>query len=113
GDTYFNGMFPAVYKEGGGDILQLIINLEKVLSDLPDGTRVIPGHGDLGTKADLLNYVVMLKETTSIVSAALRSGKTLQQLQQEKAFAKYDALGSGGAQTTDQYMAMLYKLLGS
>jgi len=111
GDTYFNGMFPAVYKEGGGDILQMIGNLEKVLSDLPDGVRVIPGHGDLATKTDLQNYVAMLKETTTIVSAAIRSGKPLAQLQQEKVFSKYENLGQGGAQTTDQYLTMLYKLL--
>jgi len=111
GDTYFNGMFPAVYKEGGGDILQMISNLEKVLADLPDGVRVIPGHGDLATKADLQNYVAMLKETTGIVRAAIRSGKPLSQLQQEKVFSKYETLGQGGAQTTDQYLAMLYKLL--
>jgi cyclase len=44
GDTYFNGMFPAVYKEGGGDILQLIANLEKVLADIPQDIKIIPGH---------------------------------------------------------------------
>jgi hypothetical protein len=36
---------------------------------------------------------------------------TLDQMQKEKVLAKYDALGSGGAQTTDQYLAMLYGLL--
>jgi cyclase len=111
GDTYFNGMFPAVYKEGGGDILQLIVNLEKVLAILPENTKVIPGHGDLATRADLLRYVSMLKETTAIVQTALRNGKTLEQLKTEKPLAKYDSLGRGGAQTTDQYLAMLYKLL--
>jgi cyclase len=111
GDTYFKGMFPAVYKEGGGDILQMISNLEKVLADLPEGTKVIPGHGDLATVADLRDYVAMLKETTAIAGAAIRSGKPLKQLQQEKALAKYEKLGQGGAQTTDEYLAMLYKLL--
>jgi len=32
-------------------------------------------------------------------------------MQKEKVLAKYDALGAGGAQTTEQYLAMLYKLL--
>jgi cyclase len=111
GDTYFKDMFPAVYKESGGDVLQLITNLDKVLSMIPDTVKIIPGHGPLATKADLRNYVAMLKETTSIVIAAIKARKPLKQLQQEKVLAKYDDLGNGGAQTNDQYLAMLYKLL--
>lgn len=111
GDTYFNGMFPAVYKEGGGDILQLIANLESILAVLPENIKIIPGHGALASKADFRSYVTMLKETTASVVAAIKSGSSLQQLQQQKLLAKYDSLGNGGAQTTEQYLAMLYKLL--
>lgn len=111
GDTYFNGMFPAVYTEGGGNITQMIKNLEKILARVPDNTKFIPGHGALATKAEFAEYVKMLKETTELVSQAMKAGKTLQQAQQQKILAKYDALGSGGAQTTGQYLEMLYKLL--
>jgi cyclase len=111
GDTYFNGMFPAVYKEGGGDILQLIANLEKVLADIPQDIKIIPGHGDLATKKDLTDYVAMLKETTDLVDSAIKSGKSLKQLQEQHVLSKYSKLGDGGAQTTEQYLGMLYKLL--
>lgn len=111
GDTYFNGMFPAVYKEGGGDILQMIRNLDKILPMLPDDIKVIPGHGALASKADLQAYVIMLKETTVAVQSAIKAGKTLEEIQKAKLIQKYDKLGSGGAQTTEQYTAMLYKLL--
>lgn len=111
GDTFFNGMFPAVYKEGGGNILQLIANLEKILKETPPDIKVIPGHGVLSTKTDLLNAVAMLKETTAIVDAAIKSGKSLKQLQEQNVLSKYSILGDGGAQTTDQYLSMLYKLL--
>jgi cyclase len=111
GDTYFNGMFPAVYKEGGGNRLQLIANLESILAVLPDNIKIIPGHGALATKADFRGYITMLKETTASVVAAIKSGRTLQQSEQQKLLAKYDSLGNGGAQSTQQYLAMLYKLL--
>lgn len=111
GDTFFNGMFPAVYKEGGGNILQLITNLEKVLVEIPADIKIIPGHGAIATKEDLLNYVVMLKETIELVSTGIKSNKSLQQLQKENVLSKYNKLGDGGAQTTDQYLEMLYKLL--
>lgn len=111
GDMFFFEMFPAVYTEGGGNIRQLIVSLEKILHDFPSDTKVIPGHGRLATMKDLADYVIMLKETTSTVESKIKEGKTLEQMKQEKILAKYDILGSGGAQTTDQYLGMLYKLL--
>ncbi len=111
GDMFFFGMFPAVYTQGGGDIRQLILSLETILKEIPPDVKVIPGHGELATMKDLSAYVFMLKETTSIVEAAIRQGKSLEQLKEAKSLAAYDALGNGGAQTTDQYLAMLFKLL--
>ena len=111
GDMFFFEMFPAVYTEGGGDIKQLIVALDKILLEIPADAHVVPGHGNLATMRDLAAYVAMLKETTGIVEGKIREGKTLEEMKKEKVLAKYDVLGSGGAQTTDQYLAMLYKLL--
>jgi cyclase len=111
GDTFFFGMFPAVYKEGGGDIKQLIVSLEKILIDIPSDTKVVPGHGELATMSDLKNYVTMLKETVGIVESALKQGKSAKEVQNDKVILKYSALGEGGAQTLEQYVAMLFKLL--
>jgi len=111
GDMFFFEMFPAVYAEGGGNIRQLIKTLEGIVKHFPADTHVIPGHGNLATMHDLENYLAMLTETVKIVETKLKEGKTLEQMTKEKVLAKYDALGNGGAQTTDQYLAMLYKLL--
>ncbi|MEP6950010.1 MAG: MBL fold metallo-hydrolase [Ginsengibacter sp.] len=111
GDMFFFGMFPAVYAEGGGDIKQLIVSLEKILSLFPADVHVIPGHGNLATMQDLADYVAMLKETVHIVESKIDKGEILEQMKKEKVLSKYDALGDGGAQTTDQYLTMLYKLL--
>ena len=111
GDMFFFEMFPAVYTEGGGNIKQLIITLDKILLDFPADAHVVPGHGNLATMKDLANYVAMLKETINIVETNVAAGKTLEQMKAAKVLAKYNTLGNGGAQTTDQYLAMLYKLL--
>lgn len=111
GDMFFFEMFPAVYPEGGGDIKQLVLSLEKIVLKIPADARIIPGHGRLATMQDLKNYLMMLKETISIVETKIKEGKTLEQIQKGKVLAKYDALGEGGAQTTEQYLTMLYKLL--
>lgn len=111
GDMFFFGMFPAVYSAGGGNIKQLVISLDKIIASTPSDALVVPGHGNLATMQDLKNYVGMLKETIAIVETKIKEGKSLEQMQKEKILAKYDDLGKGGAQTTDQYLAMLYKLL--
>lgn len=112
GDMFFFEMFPAVYTEGGGNIKQLVLSLEKILTLFPSDAIVIPGHGRLATMKDLEAYVTMLKETIALVEASIRAGKTAEEMTKAKLLAKYDVLGSGGAQTTDQYLSMLYKLLG-
>lgn len=111
GDMFFFQMFPAVYTKGGGDIKQLIANVETVLNNIPTDAKVVPGHGDLATTNDLKNYLTMLKETTSIIELAIKQGKSLALVKSENLLIKYDSLGSGGAQTTDQYTEMLYNLL--
>jgi len=111
GDMFFFQMFPGIYKNGGGDLKGLIVSLDKILAEIPADAKVVPGHGDLATMKDLADYVTMLKETTSIVEQGIKKGKTVEQLTSDKVLAKYDALGNGGAQTTDQYLGMLYKLL--
>ena len=72
GDTFFFGMFPAVYREGGGDIKGLIAAIERVVAEFPADTKVIPGHGPLATMKDLELYVGMLKETVAAVEEGLR-----------------------------------------
>lgn len=111
GDLYFNGMFPAVYREGGGDWRGLIACLDRVVPELPEDLTVIAGHGALSNMRELHAYLDMLKETTRIVEENLRRGETAQQMIEGKVLAQYDALGSGGAQTTEQFIVMLSKLL--
>ncbi|MEP6621491.1 MAG: MBL fold metallo-hydrolase [bacterium] len=111
GDMYFVGMFPAVYREGGGDIKQLITSLDRVLAEFPADAKVIPGHGDMTTMKDLAAYVTMLKETVAAAENGIREKKTPAAMQQDPAFTKYAKLGTGGAQTLEQYVAMLVKLL--
>jgi glyoxylase-like metal-dependent hydrolase (beta-lactamase superfamily II) len=110
---FFFGMFPAVYREGGGDIKQLIRSLDRIASEFPADARVILGHGELATMDDLKNYIAMLKETVGAVERGIVRHESAATMQQDPAIAKYAKLGDGGAQTLPQYVEMLYKLLQS
>lgn len=111
GDLFFFEMFPAVYLNGGGNIKQLVVQLEAILKRFPADTHVIPGHGRLATMSDLANYLNMLKETIAVVEMQIKLGQTFEQMQKANILQKYNHLGDGGAQSTVQYLLMLYNLL--
>jgi cyclase len=95
GDHFFAGGFPFVDMDSGGSVSGYIANVEKVLSELPADTRVIPGHGDVTGVAELKTWVQALKETRAAVQAGLEKKKTPDQLKKEKVLARWDKMGSG------------------
>ena len=111
GDMFFACMFPAVYREGGGDIRKLIVSLRAVLAAFPADTKVIPGHGEVSTMTELRAYVDMLETTVAAVERGIREQRTAAELERDPAITRYAALGRGAAQTLTEYVAMLVKLL--
>lgn len=112
GDQFFNGTFPFIDLDSGGSVVGLIRNLEKLRTEIPDDMKIIPGHGALATPADLDRYVIMLKDTTERVKKGIAEGKTLEQLQQEKALATWESWASAFV-PTERYLATLYRELGA
>ena len=72
-------------------------------------TKMIPGHGPLGTKDDFRKFIAVLKETSAAVEAGIKKGKTLDQLKQEKVLAKWDSWGQSFM--TDMFTEILYDSL--
>ena len=61
GDTYFNGMLPFIDLDSGGSIDGAIAAVETGLAHRQRARRVIiPGHGPLARRADLVRYRDML-----------------------------------------------------
>jgi cyclase len=111
GDDFFNGgMFPFIDIDSGGSVQGMIAGGEKVLAEVPDDVKIIPGHGPLGTKEDLRKFIQVLKETSAAVEAGIKKGKTLDQLKQEKVLAKWDSWGQGFIKT-DMFIEILYDSL--
>jgi cyclase len=111
GDMFFAGMFPGVYKEGGGDIRNLINQLEIINEQLTSESIVIPGHGEPANKSAFGNYITMLKETVGAAEDCIGRGLNIDALLAHKSFAKHAYLGEGGGQSAQQYAEMLFKLL--
>ena len=111
GDDFFNGTFPFVDSENGGSVRGLSMNLEAILSQIRDDTKVIPGHGPLGDKTTLRAFAEMIRATSAAVDAAMRSGKTLEQIKQDKVLDPWAKWASSFI-TTDRWAESLYRDLG-
>jgi glyoxylase-like metal-dependent hydrolase (beta-lactamase superfamily II) len=107
GDDFFNGIFPFIDIENGGSVKGMAVSVEKILSQIGDDVKVIPGHGALSDKAGLRAFLDMLKGTTAAVESAIKAGKTLDQIKQDRVLAPWDSWGKGFI-TTDRFIETLY-----
>jgi cyclase len=108
GDAFFNKLYPFIDTSSGGTVGGVIAAAELVLRLADDDTRIIPGHGPLGTKADLEAYRDMLAAVSGRVRQLIRQGKTLEQVVAAKPTAKYDEVWGKGFLPPEKFVAMLY-----
>jgi len=107
GDDFFAGMFPFVDLDSGGSVQGLIADIAQIIPMLPPDVKVIPGHGPLSNLDDLKKFEDMLRGTTAAVAAAMKQGKTLDQMKKEKVLANYAEWGKGML-NADLFTEILY-----
>ena len=81
GDIYLSESFPLIGIKSGARAQILVKNFKKILSILPEDTRLIPGHGRETTIDDLKNYIDMVETTIRIVRKEMEAGKSLEEIQ--------------------------------
>lgn len=95
GDHYFGTAFPFVDLSSAGSVLGLVRNLNVALALMPDDIYIIPGHGELSTKADFAAYIDGVTETSNIVINKIDQDMSLEQILAEGFPAEYDSWGLG------------------
>lgn len=80
GDLFFNGVYPVIDLRSGGSVRGYLDVMKDTLAKVNDTTKIIPGHGDVGTKADLAKQIAMLDGAIKAVEAEVKKGRTLQQV---------------------------------
>lgn len=111
GDQFFNGFFPFVDLDSGGNVEGYIKNVGSVLAKIDGNTKVIPGHGPLTDKAGLQKFYDTLVESVDIIRKGMKKKKTLDQLKKEALPDKFKSWGSGFIKT-DQWIETVYKSYG-
>lgn len=81
GDTFFHGMLPFIDLESGGSVDGLLAAIETALAIGNDRTRIIPGHGRIASRADLIAYRDRIRSVRDRVAAEIAAGRSLEQIQ--------------------------------
>ena len=111
GDDFFNGMFPFVDIDNGGSVRGMAAAVDSVVAQIRDDTKVIPGHGPLGDRTTLKAFAETIRASMAAVDAAMKSGRTLDQIKQEKVLAPWEKWASSFI-TLDRWADTLYRELG-
>jgi glyoxylase-like metal-dependent hydrolase (beta-lactamase superfamily II) len=108
GDTFWNGFYPYIDNEDGGSIDGAIQWANQAVARTTDHTIVIPGHGAVGTRSQLIEFRDMLVSVRNNVAALQQQGKTLDEIIAAKPTAAFDARWGNFVFNGEQFTRMVY-----
>ncbi len=111
GDIWFNGLYPYVDLDAGGNIKGIQKAVAKAISLADKGTKIIPGHGPLATLDELKAYAEFIAEATNNIAVLIAENKNLQEIIALKPTAKWDETLGAVWIKPDQFVTMLYNSL--
>lgn len=111
GDIWFNGIYPFIDEGTGGSIGGMIRAADKALAVAGGATKIIPGHGPLGTKAEFQKYRDMLATVRDKVAALKAAGASEQEAVAKKPTAEFDAAWGKGFMNPDTFTGIVYRTL--
>ena len=80
GDVFVRYVFPFIDEPNGGNINGMIKTLDKAAELANKLTQIIPGHGQVSNRKDLLDYRKMLVTIRNRIKIQIEKGKTLKQI---------------------------------
>ncbi|HEX5007545.1 MAG TPA: MBL fold metallo-hydrolase [Hyphomonadaceae bacterium] len=111
GDTYMKDRYPFVDTGSGGTQIGFIAAIKKALDIAKPTTKIIPGHGELATRADLEAALAMHEGARAAVEAQIKAGKTLEQAIAAKPLAQWTTRFGSQAGSDDAYVTVIYNEL--
>ena len=107
-DTFWNGHYPFIDYSTGGSIDGMIHATEANVSRVNDKTIVIPGHGPIGDKAQLIEFRDMLTAVREKIATLKKQGKSRDEVVAAKPTANYDAKWGGFVINGDFFTRLVY-----
>ena len=108
GDLFFNGMYPFIDSSTGGWIGGMIKGADVILAHTDEKTKIIPGHGPVGTRADFKTYRDMLVTVQDRIAPLVKSGKSADEVAAAKPLADLDDKWGKGFMKPEMFVKVVY-----
>ncbi len=109
GDLFFNGIYPFIDTEVGGSVEGMIKGINQILPLCNEQTLLIPGHGSLSNKAELMAFRDMLQTVNDRVKLAIATNIKLEDLIKTKPLKDLEAKNwNKGFLNSDQMLTLAY-----
>jgi glyoxylase-like metal-dependent hydrolase (beta-lactamase superfamily II) len=109
GDAWFNNNYPFIDEGTGGNIGGMIQATRKALELADSSTRIIPGHGPLGTKAELQQFHDMLSAVRDRVAAVKARGASEKETVAKDLTADFDEKWGKGFMNAATFTGIVYR----
>ena len=109
GDTFWNRDYPFIDYSTGGSIDGTIRAAEANIAQVTDKMIVIPGHGAVGGKADLILFRDVLVGIRDKVAVLKKQGKSLEEVMAAKPGAATDEEWGKSFMTPNAFIALVYQ----
>lgn len=110
GDHYFNGMFPFVDVGTNGSVRGVVKNIDGMLDQITDDTIVVPGHGPISNKKEMIAFRNMLAGTADEVEAMIAQKMNLDAIQ-EKGLSEQWTMWANGFLNEKVWIGILHSSL--
>jgi glyoxylase-like metal-dependent hydrolase (beta-lactamase superfamily II) len=108
-DTWWNGVYPFIDYSTGGSIDGQIHAAQQNVDSVTADTIIIPGHGPIGNRADLIAFRDMLVAIREKVAGLKRQGMTVFEVIAAKPTAAFDAKWGQFLITPSAFTGLVYQ----
>ena len=109
GDIFFNRLYPFIDRSSGGSAEGVIRAANEILELADPATRIIPGHGGIASRDDLVAYRNMLRAVVRNVRRLIDDGATLEEVIAARPSADYDDAWGQGFLNPENFLTILYR----
>jgi glyoxylase-like metal-dependent hydrolase (beta-lactamase superfamily II) len=107
-DRWWNGYYPFIDYSTGGSIDGAIRAATENVARVTEKTIVIPGHGPIGNKSQMVEFRDMLVSIREKVSGLKNQGRSLNEVIAAKPSTKYDVKWGGFVIDGNTFTALVY-----
>jgi glyoxylase-like metal-dependent hydrolase (beta-lactamase superfamily II) len=113
GDAFGNRGYPNSDFMNGGNVKGMIAASDTILGMINDQTKIVPGHGPVSGKADVIRFREMMVTSSERMAKLIADGKVKSEAEAQalKPFADLDATWAANEQAGRNWVRVVYNSL--